>query len=91
MAIDKEEVEALTSRLPDGYIIAQVVEYAQTMKSKSGLDYTISMQLLNKDIMDIPRGVGNTLEEAFNDALTNVGGDDGLSKFVRDLMQGTKH
>lgn len=84
--------ELSLTRLPEGYLLASVAKYPELRKdSSTGLSYIYSIQLLNKETYDIPRGTGMTLDEALTRAIDNCGGDDGLSKAFRDQLQGSKH
>jgi hypothetical protein len=75
--------------IPDGYIIGTVGQYPDLLTDRaSGRDYKISVQLINCETGDMPRGVGMTYGEAVAHAITNVGGDDGLSKAFREIFQG---
>lgn len=86
------KVNALMERVPEGYEIMTVGRFPKTMHDKvSGRHYVVSIQLANQQTFDISRGVGMTLEEAFEHSLANIGGDDGLSASIRDSLQGTKH
>lgn len=75
--------------LPAGYELATVAKHSTIRTDrKSGRAYTVSVQLLNRETFDIPRGVGVSIEDAIAHAISNVGGDDGLSKAVREAFQG---
>lgn len=75
--------------LPPGYVVATAVQYPRIMTDRhSGKQYTCSVQLLNTETADIPRGVGMTMDEAFAHAVENIGGDDGLSAEIRRIFQG---
>lgn len=88
----KEKLESFRGRLPEGYIMSMVARYPTALTDrKTGRSYTWSVSLLSTELMDMPRGIGNNIDEAFEHALTNVMGDDGLSKAFRDLLQGPKH
>lgn len=96
MAMTEAEAQAkmaeLTKTLPQGYVVSMVANYPQPkIDRKTGKEYTWSVSLLNTEIMDMPRGVGNDMDEAFKMAVENIMGDDGLSKAFRDILQGPKH
>ena len=85
-----QDLGALTP--PPGYIVASAVRYPKVMTDhKSGRRYDHAVQLLNQALGDIPRGVGLSWSEAFDHAVTNVGGDDGLSAAVRSVLSPVRH
>jgi len=76
-------------QIPDGYIVATVSQYPEAMTDrKSGREYRLSVQILNCDTGDCPRGVGMDFASALEHAISNVGGDDGLSAAFRKAFQG---
>lgn len=84
--------ELAGAELPDGYVVAMAARYAVVrVDRKSGRRYDHSVQLLNKDLFDVPRGVGMSWAEALQHAVANAGGDDGLSRTFRDAMRGPVH
>jgi len=59
--------------LPPGFIIASLAHY-EGQKSPFGRDlgYLFSVQLLNKETSRMPRGTGNTVHEAVENAIKAV-------------------
>lgn len=80
------------TKIPQGYKLASFARYPTARRDKkSGRRYHYTVQLLNEETMDIPRGVGLTAHSALKHAIQNINGDDGLSKMIREGARGATH
>lgn len=71
-------------KLPEGYTLALSAHYPVRLHDRH------SVQLLNTETCDMPRGVGLNFAEALKHAISNAGGDDGLSAAFRTALQGPR-
>lgn len=76
--------------LPTGYILASWVEYPGGLNPLNGrqMGYNWAVQLLNQQTADMPRGTGQTRDDAIRAAIAHAGGDDGLSAAFRAALKG---
>lgn len=72
--------------IPEGYIIATIGHYPEGKSPMGGtLGYEFSVQLLNQTNGDMPRGTGNTCQEALDIAISRARPDQTLEQHMAEL------